>query len=160
ARARAEVHALGRVPGYGDLPALAYCLRDFKESMRLYPPVYIFGRQAMQEVDIGGYLLPKGTIVLLSPYTLPRRAEVWPNPQHFDPDRFLPDLEAARHRSAFIPFSAGPRTCIGNHFALMEGPIVLATLLHHADFELIAPRGAEPKPSATLRPSGGLQMRV
>jgi len=160
ARARAEVDALGRVPGYADLPALSFCLRVFKESMRLYPPVYVFGRQAMSNVPIGGYVLPKGTICVASPFVMHQRPDLWPDPARFDPDRFAPEAEAQRHKGAFFPFSLGPRTCIGNHFALMEGPIVLATLLHHADFELVDRRGAEPDPQATLRPKGGIAVRV
>ena len=160
ARLRDEVDALGRVPAFADLPRLSLAARVFKESLRLYPAVYLFGRVAMTEVEIGGYRLPKGTIVLVSPYAIQRRPEVWSEPDRFDPDRFLPEREAARERTAFIPFSAGPRTCIGNHFALMEGPLVLATLLHHADFELVDARGATPEPMATLRPKGGIPMRV
>ena len=157
---RAEVDAIGRVPTYGDLERLPLSLRVFKEALRLYPPVYMFGRVVVSDVEIGGYLFPKGTIVLVSPYALQRRPHLWPDPERFDPDRFLPEAEARRPKGAFIPFSAGPRTCIGNNFALMEGPLVLATLLHHADFELVDPRGAEPEASATLRAKGGIPMRI
>ncbi len=160
ARLREEVDALGRMPTFEDLPRLGVALRVFKESLRLYPPVYLFGRVAVADVEVGGYHLPKGTVVLVSPFALHRRRELWPDPERFDPERFTPEQEARRHRSAYIPFSAGPRTCIGNHFALMEGPLVLAALLHHADFELVDPRGAEPEPMATLRPKGGIPMRI
>lgn len=160
ARAREEALACKAAPGYDDLPRLSYCLRVFKEALRLYPPVFIFGRQAITGVEIGGYLLPKGTICLVSPYAMHRRPDLWPDPERFDPDRFTPEAEAARARAAYYPFSLGPRTCIGNHFALMEGPIVLATLLRHADFELLDPRGAEADPQATLRPFGGIDVRV
>ena len=157
---RAEVDALGHVPTQADLPRLPLALRVFKESMRLYPPVYLFGRVIMTETDIGGFLLPKGTIVLVSPFALHRKKEIWPDPDRFDPERFTPEREAQRHKSAFIPFSSGPRTCIGNHFALMEGPLVLATILHYADLELCEAAGSEPEALATLRPKGGLRMRV
>lgn len=160
ARARAEALSLPGAPGYDHLPLLGYCQRVFKESMRLYPPIFLFGRQAITDVEIGGCLLPKRTIVLVSPYVLHRRAELWPDPERFDPERFSPEAEAARPRGAYFPFSLGPRTCIGNHFALMEGPLVLATLLRRADFELMNPRGAEPELHATLRPKGGMPMRV
>lgn len=159
-RLREEVDALGRVPTHADLPRLALATRVFKESMRLYPPVYLFGRVVAEEVEIAGTLLPKGTVVLVSPFTLHRRPETFPEPERFDPDRFLPEADASRPRSAFIPFGAGPRTCIGNHFALLEGPLVLATILRRAELELVDPRGAEPEASATLRPRGGIPMRV
>jgi len=122
--------------------------------------VYLFGRVAMADVTVGEYAIPKGTVVLVSPLALHRRPELWSDADAFDPDRFLPEAEALRHKSAFIPFSAGPRTCIGNTFALMEGPLVLAAILQRADVELCDPKGAEPEPSATLRPHGGIPMRV
>jgi cytochrome P450 len=161
ARVRAEVDALGgRDVGFADLPGLSYTLQVFKESLRIYPPIFMFGRQAIADVEAGGCFLPRGTVVLVSPYTVQHRADVWPAPERFDPERFTPEAEAARARCAYIPFSAGPRTCIGNHFALMEGPIVLATLLQHADFELAPDVTIEPEASATLRPRGGMPMRV
>jgi cytochrome P450 len=160
ARLRDEALAIGHTPTFDDLPKLPLALRVFKESMRLYPPVFLFGRVAMADTELGEYFVPKGTIILISPFALQRRADVWPEPARFDPDRFLPAEEARRHKTAFIPFSAGPRTCIGNHFALMEGPLVLATLLRRADFTLVDPRGAEPEPVATLRPRGGIPMKV
>jgi cytochrome P450 len=98
--------------------------------------------------------------VLISPLALHYRADVWPDPQRFDPERFTPEAEQARPREAYLPFSGGPRTCIGNHFALMEGPIVLATLLRAASFALIDDAKVEPDAAATLRPSGGIPMRV
>jgi cytochrome P450 len=160
-RALAEVDALGgRPPRLADLPRLSYLLQVFKESLRLYPPVYLFSRQASQPVVIGGHALPEGTVVFTSPYTIHRRADLWPDPLRFDPSRFTPEAEEARPRQAFLPFSAGPRVCIGNHFALMEGPLVLATMLQHARFELLSSQPIAPEPSATLRPRGGVPVRV
>ncbi|MSP59965.1 MAG: cytochrome P450 [Myxococcales bacterium] len=156
-RVRAEVDALdGRTPGVTDLPRLTYTLQVFKEALRLYPPVYLFGRQATEEVTLGGYRLPRGTIVLVSPYGLHRRPAEWPDPERFDPDRFTPEAEAARPRTAWLPFSAGPRTCIGNHFALMEAQIALAIVIQRA--ELTSVGEVEPEPGATLRPRGGMPM--
>ena len=161
ARARAEAQAFaGRSLRFEDLPALGYCLKVFKEAMRLYPPVYFFGRQAVADVRLGQYDLPRGTIVLVSLYAMQHRAEIWPDPERFDPSRFEPAREEARHRQSYAPFSAGPRTCIGNHFALMEGPIVLATILGRIDVELTSKAEIEPDTSATLRPKGGVPMRV
>jgi cytochrome P450 len=161
ARAKAEAELLrGRRATAADLRNLGFCLQVFKEALRLYPPIYFFGRQAIADVRVGPYDLPRGTIVLISPWCLHHRAEIWPDPERFDPSRFEPAAEEARHKQAFLPFSAGPRTCIGNHFALMEGPIVLATLLSRVDFELATERTVEPDLSATLRPKGGIPMRV
>jgi cytochrome P450 len=160
-RVRAEVDALGGRPaGFSDLSSLSLCLKVFKEALRLYPPIYVFGRQAIEDVTVGDYLIPQGAVLLLSPYVVHRRPDLWPDPERFDPERFSPEAEEARPRLAFLPFSSGPRTCIGNHFALMEGPIALATILQRADLELVsdAPIGIDP--SATLRPKGGIPMRV
>lgn len=160
-RVRAEVDALGGRPvTLADVPRLPYSLAIFKESLRLYPPIYAFGRQAIEDVEVGDYLVPKGTVLLISPYVVHHRRDLWPDPERFDPDRFTPEAEAARPRLAFLPFSAGPRTCIGNHFALMEGPIVLATLLQRADLDYVGDAPVEPDMLATLRPKGGIAMRV
>jgi cytochrome P450 len=159
-RARAEADALGRPPRREDLPRLEIAQRVFKESLRLYPPVPIFTRDAVAELEVGGHRLPAGTVLILCPYATHRREDLWPDPERFDPDRFTPEAEAARPRHAFLPFSGGPRVCIGNHFALMEGPLVLATLLQRADFELASDAEVEPEIQATLRPRGGIPMRV
>ena len=129
-------------------------------ALRLYPPIYVFGRQATADVEIGRHFVPRGTVLLVSPFVIHHRAEVWPDPDRFDPDRFLPEAEAARPRCAYLPFSAGPRTCIGNLFALMEGPIVLATILRRLGLELTRDAEIVPDASATLRPKGGVPMRV
>lgn len=161
ARAKEEARALGGRPAsIEDLPRLGFCLRVFKESMRLYPPVYFFGRQAIADVQIGGYDLPRNSIVLISLYAMQRRPDLWPDPLRFDPARFEHAAEEARPKLAWAPFSGGPRTCIGNHFALMEGPIVLATILARLDLELTTRAEILPDASATLRPKGGVPMRV
>ncbi len=162
ARARAEADALPRDQvGFDELPRLPYCLKVFKEALRMYAPIYLFGRQAMEPVVVDGCELPAGTIVLISPYAVHYRADLWPEPDRFDPERFAPEAEEARPREAYLPFSGGPRTCIGNHFALMEGPIVLATLLRRVELELATAEEVVPEASATLRPSGrGIPMRV
>jgi cytochrome P450 len=159
ARARDQALALGRPPTGDDLPRLDVITRVLKEALRLYPPVYLFGRVSIAETELGGYRIPRGTVVLVSPYALHRRPDVWPDPERFDPDRFSAAAEAERSRSAFIPFGAGPRVCIGGGFAMMEGALVLATLLQRADFELVSGASA-PEPVATLRPGGRLEMRV
>lgn len=158
--ARAEVDALGRVPNAADLPALPLTTRVFKETLRLYPPVWMLARVTTAEVTLGEYQLPKGTIVAFSAYALHRKPELWPEPERFDPERFAPEREASRPRGAYIPFSMGPRTCIGTFFALLEGPLALATLLRELDFELLDKRGVAPVAHATLRPEYAISMRV
>jgi cytochrome P450 len=162
ARLEAEVAALGgRTPGVEDLPRLQYALRVFKEALRCYPPVPFMEREAAEEVEIGGYRLPRGAYVVVLPWAVHHRAEWWDEPERFDPDRYAPEAEAARPRMAWIPFGAGPRICIGNHFALMEGPLVLATILQRARLEPVSDAEIKVDPrAATARPAGGVPMRV
>src|SRR6185436_1897405 len=133
----------------------------FKEALRMYPPVYLFARMSIAEVTIGGYTIPKHTVCLISPWALQRRADLWPEPERFDPERFTKRAEAARSPDAWIPFSDGPRVCIGMHFAMIEAPLVLASLLQRADFELTSSTDVLPThDSATLRPRGGVPVRI
>jgi cytochrome P450 len=146
-----------------DLKSLPYTLQVFKEAMRLYPPAYMIGRRARTEVTVGGATVKKGQIVLINVVGIHRRPEVFPNPDRFDPDRFAPELEKQLPTMGYMPFGGGPRVCIGNQFALMEGHLVLATLARRFRFDLAGPaaRGAiEAEPLVTLRPKGGLPVRV
>ncbi len=157
ARVQAEADQFGPEGPTSFAPEkLAYTTRAFKEALRLYPPLVIFGRRTLEPVTIHGELLPKRTLLFVSPYAIHMSPAVWPDPERFDPDRFLPDSEAKRHKSAWIPFGVGPRVCIGNHFALMEGPIVLATLMRNLRFEIDPARDIEVDAFATLRPKGGV----
>ena len=161
ARVTAEVDALGRPPRFEDLPRLGYSLQVFKEALRLYPPVYFFSREAAQDVEVSGHLMTQGTVIFMSPYAMQHRADLWPDPERFDPSRFTLESEGSRPRMSFFPFGGGPRVCIGNHFALMEGQLVLATLLSRARLELTQGNtDIEPEPGVTLRPRGGIPMRV
>jgi cytochrome P450 len=160
-RLRAEVDALGGAPaGFAELPRLPFALQVFKEALRLYPPVYLVGRVAIEDTEIAGHAIERGTVLLYSPFVVHHRADVWPEPDRFDPSRFTPEAETSRHKLAFVPFGAGPRTCIGNHFALMEGPIVLATLVERAELEPAYRGEIVSEGFATLRPKGGVPMRV
>jgi cytochrome P450 len=161
ARARAEAEVLrGRAATAADMPRLGFCLQVFKEALRLYPPIYVIARRCLTDVRVGDYDLPRGTALILSPWTLHRQPALWPDPERFDPDRFTPAAEQARPKLAYLPFGAGPRVCIGNHFSLMEGPLVLATLLARADLALATDAPIEPEAAAALRPKGGVPMRV
>jgi cytochrome P450 len=155
--AAAEALALASPPTAADLPRLALVTRVFKEATRLYPPIYTFTRESIRDAELGPHALPRGTTVYISPYTLHRDPTLWPEPTRFDPSRFTAAAESRRPRAAWLPFGAGPRTCIGLHFALLEGPVVLATLLRRLRF---APAGPAPTLAAlsTLRPAEGFRM--
>lgn len=103
-------------------------------------------------MEIGGYLFPARSLIFISPWVIHRRPDLWPEPLRFDPDRFTPEAEAGRAREAWLPFSGGPRVCIGNHFSLMEGPIVLAAITRRVTLGLTSPEEVLPEPTATLRP--------
>ncbi len=152
----------GRTPTYADLARLPYCLQVFKEALRLYPPAYAFSRRALRDVEIDGYRVPKGAVVLLAPYTLHRRGEYFPEPEKFDPERFTPEREKQIPRYAFMPFGAGPRICIGLYFAMMEGHLLLATIAQRASFSLVPGQSIEPDPvhHLALRPAGVVNVTV
>ena len=152
----------GRTPEYADLARLPYCLQVFKEAMRLYPPAYSFSRRALRDVEIDGYQVKKNMVVLLTPYTLHRREEYFPNPEAFEPERFTPEREKQLPRYAYMPFGAGPRICIGLHFAMMEGHLLLATLAQRASFSLVPGQNivADPVHNVALRPRGVVNMIV
>jgi cytochrome P450 len=152
----------GRAPGYDDLARLPYCLQVFKETLRLYPPAGAILREALQDMEIDGYRVPKGCGVFVSPYTLHRRAEYFPDPETFEPERFAPEREKRLPRYAYIPFGAGPRICIGNYFALMEGQLLIATLAQRVTFALLPGQTIEPDTlhNLALRPGGKVEVRV
>ena len=160
ARVEAEVDALGRVPSYDDLKLLPWTLAVLKETLRLYPPAYIMARRAVEDVVVGRHLVKKHSIVLVNVLGLHRRADLFPRPESFDPERFLGDAEKALPRCAYMPFGAGPRVCIGNHFALMEGHVILASLLRRVRLDLVDDAPIELEPLITLRPRGGVRVRV
>jgi len=154
-------HVLGgRLPTSTDLPKLPYTLQVFKEAMRLYPPVYLIGRQTTHLLELGGYRLPIGTLVVVSPYTMHRKPEYFREPECFNPDRFLPKAEQCLPSHAYIPFSAGARICIGNRLALMEGMLILATLSQRVILQLVHGQHIVPEPLITLRPRNGIKIVI
>ena len=152
----------GRTPTYADLAHLPYCLQVFKEAMRLYPPAYAMSRQALHDVEVDGYRIPKNGFVFFAPYTLHRREEYFPEPEQFNPERFTPEREKQLPRYAYLPFGAGPRICIGMYFAMMEGQLLLATLAQRVSFSLVPGQTIEPDAShhLTLRPAGAVNVTV
>ena len=146
---------------FEDLPRLPLTLQVLKEAMRLYPPAFIIVREALHDLELrGGVRVRAGEIVAMCEYILHRRAEHFPDPTRFDPDRFTPENEARLPRYAYFPFGAGRRICIGNQFALMEGQIILATAMQHASVSPAVNREIKGDPLLTLRPSGPVRLRV
>ncbi len=161
-RLAAEARAVlgGRTPAMDDLPRLPLAAMVLKETMRLYPPAYMVGRRAEREVPLGDVILRRGDTVFVNIFAMHRRADVFEAPDQFRPERFAPKREKLLPRGAYLPFGAGPRVCIGNHFALMEGQLLLAALAQRVRFAAVDARPVEPEPLVTLRPKGGLPMRV
>jgi cytochrome P450 len=139
---------------------MPYALQVMKESMRLYPPAFIVARSALRDTSIGGFQIRKDEIVLMAPWLLHRDPRLFEDPLRFDPDRFLPEREAALPRFAFMPFGGGKRICIGNQFALMEGQIILSTIAEHVSMKLASSREVGLQPFITLRPKGGVLVDI
>lgn len=148
----------GRRPTAGDYPALSYTYRVFKESMRLYPPAYMIGREAIRPVQLGPLALKKGDIVIMSQYVTHRSPAFYKDPERFDPDRWLAENSECLPRFAYFPFGGGRRLCVGESFAWMEGVLVLATIARHWRFTLKPGHKIGLNPNVTLRPLGGMPM--
>ncbi|WP_321473281.1 cytochrome P450 [uncultured Paludibaculum sp.] len=150
----------GRLPGYDDFPKLPVTESIFAESMRLYPPAWGIGRRAIAAHTVRGVEYPSGTIFAVSPWVTHRSPELWPNPERFDPDRFRPEARAAQPKFAYFPFGGGPRVCIGERFAWLEGVLVLAAIGQRWRFELDPSHKVEPLPLITLRPKDGIKVTI
>jgi cytochrome P450 len=150
----------GRSPTFEDVPNLPYAACVVKEAMRLYPPAYSIAREAARDVEIGGHLIPKGTVVIVNVFAMHRRPDVFSNPEAFDPDRFANDAEKKMPRLAYMPFGAGPRICIGNHFAMMEAVLVLAAIANRVSLDLLPGQPVALDPLITLRPKHDFAMRI
>lgn len=162
ARVRQEVDSVlgGRPPAFEDLPNLRYTLQVIKESLRLYPVIFMLARAPTKDLEVAGYRLPKGQMILMPPYIIHRDATFFPEPEKFDPERFRPEREKQLPRYAYMPFGAGPHTCIGNHFAMMEEQLILATMVQRLDIEQAGQQEVPPEVlTVTLRPSH-FKMRV
>jgi cytochrome P450 len=148
----------GRPPGYDDIASLPYARMVIEESMRLYPPAHTFGREPIADDEILGHRIPAGADVLVLPWLLHRKPQLWENPERFDPERFTPERAAERPRFAYLPFGGGPRICIGAAFAMTEAILILATIAQRYRLHLKPGHPVEPQGLITLRPRYGLQM--
>ena len=161
-RLKAELDAVlgDALPEPADLPRLACTRMVLDEALRLYPPAAVIPRQANAPDNIGGIKIGKNARVLVSPYVTHRHEAFWADPATFQPERFAPQREVARHRFAYLPFGAGPRACIGQHFALMEMHLALATLAQRYTLHLVPGCAVVAEMTTTLGPRGGLWMTV
>jgi cytochrome P450 len=137
---------------------LPYALLAIKEAMRIYPPAYAIARSSLRPTQIGDLEIAADEMIVIAPWLLHRDPRFFPDPLAFRPERFLE--EAQWPRFAYMPFGGGKRICIGNQFALMEGQIVLSAIASQFDFELVSAREPDPEPLLTLRPKGGIEVRV
>lgn len=150
----------GRDVEASDIAQLPLTQRVLKESMRLYPPVPAMTRVNKEAARIGNVHLPAPALIVIPIYVIHRHNSLWDDPARFDPDRFLPEREAAMPRTKFMPFGVGPRVCIGAQFAMTEATAVLATLLKHARFSWDGMHAPEPVSRVTLHPRGGMPLGV
>ncbi|MEO8755131.1 MAG: cytochrome P450 [Casimicrobiaceae bacterium] len=150
----------GVAPAYEQLADFPYVRRALDETLRLYPPGWLLTRRSIEASTIGRYALPPRTDVLISPYLIQRHPGYWPQPERFDPDRFLPEVHAARDRFVYLPFGLGPRACIGEHLALIEMHAHVATLARRFALELAAGQTIEMEPQVNLRTRQPLHMHV
>ncbi len=160
ARLHAEVDALGGVPTFGDLSNLPYTRQVVTESLRLYPPAYAIGRRALEDYPCDGFMLRKGTVVLVMPWLQQRDARWWPDPLRFDPDRWAPSAVQSRPKFSYFPFGAGTRICIGEQFAWTEAILMLATLAQRWSATLVPAHPVALQPMITLRPAHGMRMTL
>ena len=149
----------GRAPDPDDLPRLRYTECIFRESLRLFPPAWVIGREAVTDYRLGPVPVPAGSTLLLSPYAVHRDQRWWSDADTFRPERWL-EADASRPRFAFFPFGAGTRVCIGEHFAMMEGVLLLATLAQQWRLRPIPGPKVEMWPQITLRPRRAMQMQL
>jgi len=150
----------GRTAAAADLPQLPYTEAVVLEALRLYPPIWWFGRLALHDFEIGGFRVPGGTMVLVSQWLMHRDPRYFEEPLRFRPERWLQGLAKQLPKYVYFPFGGGPRICIGKDFAMTEIALVLATVVPRFRFSLAPGQAVEPRPAVSLRPAGGIQAVV
>lgn len=150
----------GRLPTMDDVKSLSYTMKVFHETLRLYPPAWMIMRELPEETEVGGYRLPKGALLFVSPWATHRNPEAWPSPLTFDPERFSPENRRNIHRFAFVPFGGGVRKCVGTNLALMEGPMLLAALAQRFRLDQLPGERLDVRGGLTLSVESGTRMSV
>src|ERR1044071_5570531 len=162
ARLHAEIDSVlqGKLPTVADVERLTYTEMVFAEAMRLYPPVWVMSRRAVSSYKVGKYYVPARSIILLSQYVMHHDERYYPEPERFDPDRWTPEAKARRPKYAYFPFGGGPRMCVGEQFAWMEGILLIATLAQQWKLRLVPGHPVKLQPLITLRPKHGMRMTI
>jgi cytochrome P450 len=148
----------GHVPSSDDFVNLKYSEMVLAEAMRLYPPAWAIGRRAIKDYPLGEYEVPARSIILMSPFVMHHDSRYYPDPFRFDPERWRPEIRESRPKFSYFPFGGGPRVCIGEGFAWMEGVMLLATLAQRWRLSLLPGQKIEPRPMITLRPKRPIRM--
>jgi cytochrome P450 len=158
----AEVDAVigGRRPTMSDLQSLPYADRVLREAMRLYPPAWRILRKTSESLTVSGYIVPAGANIVISQWVTHRDPRWFPEPDRFNPDRWIDESAAKLPHFAYFPFGGGPRVCIGAGFAMMEASLLLATIAQCFRLRLVPGQRIEPLPSITLRPRNGIFMAL
>jgi cytochrome P450 len=161
-RLRQEVDTAlaGREATAADVPCLPFCENILRESMRLYPPAYVVGRRALEDCTIGDYFIRQGTNVLMSSWVVHRDSRWYERPDEFLPDRWADGLLMRIPKYAYFPFGGGPRACIGNNFAMLEGVLVIATMAQQLELSTVTRPPIKLLPAITLKPGQPLEMKV
>ena len=161
ALAAEAVAVLGERPAtFEDLPRLARAEQVVNESLRLYPPAWLIGREAGRDCEIGGHPVPAGTPLYTSPWVLHRDPRFWSEPLSFRPDRWAEYSDRRRPRFAYMPFGGGPRICVAQRFAVMEAVLILASMARRYSLVPVQQGPVAPFPSITLRPAAPVRFRV
>jgi cytochrome P450 len=150
----------GRPPTAADALKLPLCERIVREGMRLYPPAYVVGRRPIEDIEIAGRAIPRGTNVLMSQWVVQRDERWHPRPGDFDPSRWEGDWQSRMPKYAYFPFGGGPRVCIGNQFAMQEAVLVLAMIAERFELVAVTPPPVALQPAVTLRPATPIKMQV
>lgn len=150
----------GRLPTVADMPRLKYTEKIAKESMRLYPPAYGVGREAIQEFELGGYRIPAKAQLFMFQWVTQRDPRFFPEPNRFSPERWTEEFTNSLPKYAYFPFGGGPRACIGNYFAMMEVVLLLATIGQRFRFSLLPDHQVSLMPAMSLRPTDGIPVRL
>jgi len=154
-------HVAGDIPTFDEVGNIPFSRQVIEEALRLYPPVWLYSRTAVEDDHIGGYDIPAGTNIFFTPYYLHRHPDYWDDPESFKPDRFVPGEVKKRHKFAFIPFSAGPRRCIGDYFSIVEMQIHLGTMAQKFKLEYVpGEKGVELDPQVNLRSKNSIMMKL